>query len=312
MLERKKLINRGREEDIFDFHADDYGISLNASEKIIELLKNDELDSISIIPNMDCFLVCMERFKQFYDQTGKLPQISIHINFMEGKSCLSKQQIPDLVDMNSYFNVSWGSLLFYNYNILKRSTIRKQLTLEIKEQIQIVIKQLPNDYVLRVDSHQHTHMIPIVFEALLQAMKELAIPVEFVRIAKEPIKPFLSLGKLIKTVAPTNIVKNLLLNYYSRTALKKLKSSQINTKLLWGIILSGNMDYERCERLYMPMLQYAKTHDMAMEVLFHPGSVEENEITQDYTKKGFVDFHRSIGRDTEFRAIQKLNQVFRS
>ena len=39
---------------------------------------------------------------------------------------------------------------------------------------------------LRIDSHQHTHMIPVVAEALFEVLEEQGWKVSYVRDAKEP------------------------------------------------------------------------------------------------------------------------------
>ena len=56
-----------------DFHADDYGVSINNSKRIIELIRSGRADSISFIPNMGCFDECMALLKDNWDGFEKKP-----------------------------------------------------------------------------------------------------------------------------------------------------------------------------------------------------------------------------------------------
>ena len=303
------MIENARSKGIFDFHADDYAISVASSEIILELLKKGLLDSISVIPNMSCFEECMQLFANAEGDISVYPKVSVHINLMEGKACLDRTKIPGLVDKQNYFKLSWGSLLLNNYNPFTRKKVKEQLTLEMIAQIEKILVVMPKDYVLRIDSHQHTHMIPIVFEALVCAVDKIDRKVEFIRVPKEPIIPFLKVKKLWHTFSFVNLIKNVILNYYGRTAMRLVKVRSLEEKALWGVIMTGYMDADRCQKLYAPMLAYAKNKGIRMEVLFHPGSVDENEITEEYGKRGFISFHRSNGRQVEYNAIHKLNEI---
>ena len=42
------------------YHADDYGISINASKEILSLVQQGKLSGISVIPNMSCFADCKD------------------------------------------------------------------------------------------------------------------------------------------------------------------------------------------------------------------------------------------------------------
>jgi hypothetical protein len=46
-----------------------------------------------------------------------------------------------------------------------------------------------------------------------------------------------------------------------------------------------------------------------VEVLFHPGSVKKEEITSEFIKPGFVNFHLSDNRKIEFNSVCKLSGV---
>ncbi len=294
--------------DYIDIHADDYAISLHASENLIERVKAGKLDSISILPNMSCFKICMERLLEEWDEFPKKPLISVHINLMEGHCLSPAETVPDLVDPEGYFKVSWGSLLLASYNPMSYKRIKSQLEAEIQVQIERISDAEPAECELRLDSHQHTHMIPIVFDAMMTAVRKQQYPVTFIRVAREPIMPFLKHIDLYSSYSVTNIVKNVILNLYAGNVERQLRAMKIEPALLWGLVMTGHMDVDRVKKLYPSMLGVCKRKKKKMELLFHPGCVLAEEINEEYVKKGFVEFHLSEGRKIERHAVDNLAQ----
>ena len=48
-----------------DVHADDYALSMNVSRTILQCIKDGEIDSISVMPNMSIFDEAMDDFAEF-------------------------------------------------------------------------------------------------------------------------------------------------------------------------------------------------------------------------------------------------------
>ena len=118
-----------------DFHADDYGISKNSCNDIINLLSKGYLNSISVLPNMQTFDYAVESYKNFQaENPDKKIEVTVHLNFMEGHCCANPKELPDLVDSKGYFKISWGSLFKFNYIPLKRKSVKNQLKKEILSQ----------------------------------------------------------------------------------------------------------------------------------------------------------------------------------
>ena len=77
---------------------------------------------------------------------------------MEGR-CLSEPEILEgLVDGEGHFCISWEKLFFQSW-LPGRSELKNKLKKEIFLQIEAVKKEFPEMDKLRIDSHQHTHMI---------------------------------------------------------------------------------------------------------------------------------------------------------
>ena len=297
------------DKSLFDFHADDYAVSLSASQDIINLGEKGAIDSISIIPNMSAFETSAPLLKAFPPDIKR----SIHLNFMEGRSCLPKEEIPDLVDENNFFKVSWGSLFMANFNPSKRSMLKKQLTTEIVAQVEkCIASDLVDSMALRLDSHQHTHMIPLVQDALLEAVDTLekkGRKVVFIRNTEDPISLYFRSARTLKGFSFSNMLKCIILNSFSYRLKRKLKERGLPVGYLCGVFYSGHMDQERLGQVLPLFEKLAEKKNRRVEVLFHPGSVKKEEIAPEFTKPGFVQFHLSNNRHMEFDALCHLSGV---
>lgn len=292
-----------------DIHADDYALTKNISKSILEGVNGGKLDSISVVPNMAYYEDAVRLWKQEL-KTEREPKISVHLNFMEGHCCASKEKVYLLVDERGYFKLSWIDLVKYNYNYSKYEEVKKQLKIEIKEQINRVIKdyELLKNRKLRVDSHQHTHMIPIVMKALLEVVEEEKIPVEYIRISKEVVIPYFKQIKFYPTYSPINMVKVTILNFFSMEDEKLLKRRKIPTMILSGVFMSGHMDIERVTALLPDLKKKAEKKNVTLEVLFHPGKALKEEVGEEFVSEDANKFYFSEGREIEYHAMMNLKK----
>ena len=162
----------------------------------------------------------------------------------------------------------------------------------------------PNERELLLDSHQHTHMIPLVFSTLLRAIRDLGLEVSYMRIPAEPIGPFLREPSLYWTYRPTNLVKNAVLNFLWCFNRKAFRESGISTAIFCGILFSGEMDQRRLAKVFPHFLRLAQNRGMDLEFLFHPGAILPGEPFLDPKKTGFCDFYRSSGRLTDGETVR--------
>lgn len=291
-----------------DVHADDYGLTLNTSKEILQGINCGKLNSISVMPNMSCFEEARKYFYANVDKTN-IPLLSVHLNFMEGYCVADKSELSYLVDSEGLFNISWGSLVKYNYNFIIRSKVKEQLKIEIKAQLQKVIDGyhlLEGGKKLRIDSHQHTHMIPIVMESLLEVVKEEKLSVEYIRISREPWTEYFKKVHFISSYSFINIIKVMVLNWYSIRDERLLKEIGIPSMLLSGVFLSGRMDYQRVKGLLPILKKYAEKKSVALEVLYHPGSVLEEEMGREFNHPNANKFYLSANRKVEFETMMKF------
>ncbi|MDO4169023.1 MAG: ChbG/HpnK family deacetylase [Lachnospiraceae bacterium] len=272
-------------------HADDYGMTPTTCQRIQNCCKQGCLNSISIMPNG-----CLESENEL-ETISELP-CAIHLNLVEGKGLVSADQIDLLVRSDGYLKNSFFQLFLLSISP-KKKKLEQQLYLELKAQIFSTMKLLPKGYPIFLDSHQHTHMIPLVFKTILRIIKEEDLPVQYLRISAEPIIPFLLEPSLYSTYRPVNIIKNLVLNFLWLFDRKQFQMSGIHSALFCGIIFSGNMDEYRVMKIFPHFYRRAKKLGCDLEFLFHPGYVKPGDKFMDPYKKSFHQFYLSKGRKIE-------------
>ena len=291
-----------------DIHADDYALSVNTSREMLRLMKDGVLDSISIVPNTGAYRECIEMLKAELKSLPFLPMLSVHINLVEG-ICLSKSQKGKKVLMKT----GWGSLFLASYNPFKRSKVKADIKKEMTEQVKVVRtaveelltmageKGIPcGQKKLRIDSHQHSHHIPIVREALFELIEENGFEVEYIRNSKEPLLPFLRERSLISSYRAVNIVKNLILKLYSGAIDRNDQQNGREHMYLWGLVMSGRMDKERIGKVFGGMVERAERDGRALEILFHPGRMDAGELTDETDRDAADSFYLSADRNAEY------------
>lgn len=291
------------------FHADDYATSANADQDFIELCQQGKLDSFSIMPNMSCWAQSIDRYKDKVSTFKKRPKVSVHLNFMEGKACAKLADVNLLTDEQGLFCLSWGDLFKASCYSKHKVELREQLKIEIIAQIERVLLSgvMAPDQRLRIDSHQHTHMIPLVYDALSDALDEKGYHVEYIRNAYDPLSIYLRYPSLYATYSVINLIKCIILNTFSHRVQRKNRARNLADNILCGVMFSNNMDLKRVAKVLKAFKEKAQVRNATLEFLFHPGISLSSEITQEFTKQGFIDFHLAQTRDDEKQALLNLS-----
>ncbi|MCM1386122.1 MAG: ChbG/HpnK family deacetylase [Bacillus sp. (in: Bacteria)] len=303
-----------------DVHADDYALTVHTSADILDCMKKGKLNSISIVPNMSCFAECMEMLYEAVKTLPFLPVMSVHLDFVEGRCLAGAKEVPLLASPDSDLTgLSWGKLFLFSYHPMKRKAVKIQLEKEIKAQIEtgwqaisrcmeiagknhIACKQKG----LRIDAHQHAHMIPVVWEALTEVIDREGYPVEYIRNSKEVLGAFLSEVSLWKTYRPINFVKNRILSFYSHKVDRYAAQHSMEKMYLWGLVMSGHMDYDRIVILYPKIAAKAQKENRTLEFCMHPGLALPEEITAEIGEDAAEDFYLQSDRQVEKDAVMRL------
>lgn len=276
------------------FCADDYGISKISNTRIEECLTNGVLNKISVLPNSDAL-----DFKRRL--LGENVKLSLHLNLIEGYPLSKKEDVSLLISDKGIFKYSFIGLFFLSI-FGNRSLLKKQLYNEIKMQIDFWKKEMGEETPILVDSHQHTHMIPLVFKTLMRVIKEENVEVEYIRIPAEPILPYIKSPSLYFKFRPIGLIKQWLLKFLKFVNRKELKKANIKSALFMGIMFSGQLTEDKINKL----LPYYKKQNENIEIAFHPGYLESRESLIDGFRQNFKKFYYSKWRRIEYDTLLKF------
>ena len=162
------------------------------------------LNKVSVFPNLE--KVDLQEFKNH-----KKVRISLHLNLVEGKCMAKPDEIDLLVDKNGNLKHTFTNLL--KLSLLNKNKFESQIYKEIKAQVLFFKNLLPEDAPICIDSHQHTHMIPAIFKALIKVLDEEKIKPQYIRIPAEPLSPFIKTPSLYFTYSAVNVIKQWLLKF---------------------------------------------------------------------------------------------------
>ncbi|MBQ2932966.1 MAG: ChbG/HpnK family deacetylase [Clostridia bacterium] len=277
------------------FSADDYGISDGANSRIENCLENGVLNKISILPNGKA----LDFNKRL---SGKDAILSLHINLVEGRPLSNPNDVDLLISESGYFKYSFIGLLALSLSP-KRKKLEKQIYKEIQSQIKFWKNAMGEALSVSIDSHQHTHMIPLVFKTLMRVIKEDGLNVSYIRIPDEPLSPYIYTPSLYFEYQPVGLVKQWLLKTFAFINRKELKKSKIQSAYFMGIMFSGNLNEVRIKKLLPHYVRLAKKHNKDIEIGFHPGNIKDQEQLIDGIRQDFKKFYSSHRRNTEYDAL---------
>lgn len=281
------------------FCADDYGLCDSASAHIQKCIDKGALNKVSVFPNFDTI--------DLYKISGnKNILISLHLNIVEGKCMAAAHEVDLIADKKGNLKHSFGGL--FKLSIFHRKKLEEQVYKEIKAQVLFWKSILPEDVPFCIDSHQHTHMIPVVFKALLKVLNDEKINLKHMRIPAEPLMPYIKTPSLYFTYSPINIIKQWLLKFLWSVNKKHAKKHQIQTSYFMGILFSGGMDEKRVSKILPKYIKTAEKYGRDIEVLFHPGYLDASQKGLENKNIVFQRFYLSRKRKTEFDSVMKISE----
>lgn len=252
-------------------HADDYGRSAHISKTILNCVRKGLVNSISIIvtENKD-YLYIIKKLRV---------RKKLHIN------------LTDFTDKNStFYHMNFWTLLILPYikNFkLKKNKIRNEIIRQI-----LIFKKIYNQGEISVDSHQHIHMIPWLFEIIFELAKIYNI--KDIRVNNE-VFSISSLFKIPTLNIFTNLIKFLLLKFF--TIINYNKTKHIGITSFIGIISTG---FQTCSNIILCLNNLKKRKiKNSIEILIHPGYTKIEEKEQ--FKKSFFEYYSSNERLKEHK-----------
>lgn len=331
-----------------EFHADDYGLFPEQSKRILHCMEHGALNGVSIMPNSPYLRECMQMLAEACatrrkntspadasfsssthvseSHTGRCDtglshlaspvSLTIHLNLVEGKALSPLRKVASLTNKDGVFRPSFGKLLVVSCIPILRGHFLRQIRTEFRYQIRRCKPYFDDPAFcqqIRLDSHVHFHMIPVVFDAMIQAAKLEDLHPSYIRIPKEPVFLYLKHLPRLEHVRPVNFLKVLILNLLALRARLRYGSTPLGAapSLFSGVMLSGYMSKKNVRAILPDFLTLCKKKSQGLEMLFHPGAVcSEAELSQ-VTSADDKTFFTDAGRSEEAEALTKLkNEPF--
>lgn len=283
-------------------HADDLGLSLGINNAILRVAREGWLSS-------SCLRVNGPAYESAVNET--MPQMpgvgmGVHLNIVEGKT---RQEIADggnlLFDQTGQYIAKNNAFGFWRILKLSRnSSFLKQVEADFRNQIEIVLADGVN--VDHLNSHQHSHGIPGIFEIVCRLANDYDIP--YVRVMREPFYIKGGAGDHVSLWYPLNLMKWAVLRYFSRKNRKIARGYNIKyNDYFLGILYTSRMNFAR---LAKGLESVARTDRLTsrpwVEALFHPAEPTglEEEVFLDKSVRSYVF---SPTRNDEMDALQDFN-----
>lgn len=262
----------------FVFHGDDFGLNHSFNAGIVQAHKNGLLRSTS-------YRVDGTAFHEAVELARDLPNLGqgVHLNLVEGKE-------------EGRYRTNFGNLLL---NAGKKS-VQHAIESEFRFQIDTVLAA--GVRVDHLNSHQHSHIIPEIFEVVCRLAKEYGI--SYVRLPNEPyhLAPKL-LWSYLKGVPwlTLNHAKWAAAKKFSETNLITARKYGIRTNdVFLGLLHTGHMDIESTMIGIQHALAKVGTDDGVIEILMHPClPAEKNQ----YLEKYLESYTHSRERQVEYNAL---------
>lgn len=275
--------------------ADDFALTDATSKNILEAVNYGCVNLVSVVPNGYSFDSSIELLG---DQIYEI-EFAVHLNLCEGLPVATSSKCGALLNDQGRLHFSFQGLWmeWLKSSDKKRHILKSQIKAEINEQIAKFCDSLPFVRNININSHQHFHLMPPVFDALMELNEKYSF--RSIRIVREPM--FISTNRLnsIRNIFSDNFAKHALLNCLSRNHAKRLGTEGIAfPDIFIGVLYTGFM----CEKTILSALARLRrngAHYGLVELLLHPGRAagHEREFWSERPELG--NYYCSEWRDVE-------------
>ena len=206
-------------------HADDLGLATGVDAAIVDLASRGTLQGASLLVNGPSAAAAVEAWRALADP----PPLTQHLCLTEG------HRLPNCPDLPTGF----GTLLLASIVPWQRQRIAPQLRTVLLQQISRY-RQLTGLRRIRLDGHQHIHLVPLVLDAVLDLARSESIT--WVRSTREPLPEGLSLKLWWRSLQTGGLIKWLVLQLLSGLAIPRLRRAGLQTNRRFaGVLFSGSM-----------------------------------------------------------------------
>lgn len=229
-------------------NADDFGKSNKVNESIRIGFKHGIIRAASLMANGNAF----EEAVEIINENPEL-DVGIHFTLTQGKSILNSDQIKSLINpiTNCFYNNSLEFSKRYYLNKLSFSEIKNEFTAQYQKILDQGVR------ISHIDSHQHIHLLPKIFDTVIELAKKLNV--RYVRIPDEKIKGYMILNRNLISRIPAMITLK---------ALSLINKRKVSTRIetFTGFYFGGTLNEENLTKLIYQLPQTG-----TCELMCHPG-----------------------------------------
>ncbi|MBS5861253.1 ChbG/HpnK family deacetylase [bacterium] len=258
----------------FILNADDFGMTKDYNRAVMYAYSRGFLKSASLCANGEAFDNAVNEVLPECPRLG----VGVHLNIIEGKA-LTKCNL--LTNDKNEFNNGYLALILKSGN----KDFKNQVEKEFRAQIEKVLQYTKPDH---IDSHVHTHAIPEIFKITVKLTKEYNIP--YIRTQYEEFYNVPELSRHLNFKYPVNILKIILLNFFTAQNKQYLSGKNIKTNdYLLGVGYTGMMDNKTIEY----GLSALPDEDCIAEALIHPCKYS-SDIKNQHMKEFLITQDRDL------------------
>lgn len=216
----------------FILNADDFGISKDTNRAVQEGYQHGLLKSVSLMANGEAFDDAVNSIVPQCENLG----VGIHLNITFGLPLCT--DLTTMIDSSGKFNCSLRELFIKAYNP-KEKEFMPEIEREFRRQIEKVMSKTK---VTHIDSHNHIHAIPKIFDLVCRLAKEYGIKQVRTHFERPYIVP--DVQKHLNWTYPLNVLKVLffeLLTIYNESLIHKyeLKTNDYLVGLTYASIIDA-------------------------------------------------------------------------
>ena len=268
-------------------NADDLGFSPKVNTAILRCAELGTVTAASVMVNMP---FAENAFAQVRERVPQL-SLALHFTLTSGKPISPPEEVPLLVNPNGLFHLGFPDLWRYLATEV-RPVLLQQIETELTAQMRLM-NQLTEKYQCHfdhLDSHQHVHTLPGIWELLQREATLRRLPL---RVPRERWGTRKRWSRQLWSWIPQGLLKQAILNRCLRNVLQEigyfgiLESGRMNTSALFAIIQSVRWN---------PLFN-------TYEINTHPSALAEEKDGTLCCSEADKKFHTSPWRAREFQAL---------
>ena len=272
-------------------HADDLGLAQGVNAAILDLAQSGRLQGASLLVDGPCAADAVKAWHKLADP----PPLTLHLCLTEGHSLPKSPDLP----------IGFGRLLLASLLPWQRRRIAPQLRTVLLQQISRY-RQLTGLRHIRLDGHQHIHLVPLVLDAVLDLASDESIT--WVRTTREPLPEGLPLRLWWRSLQTGGLLKWLVLQVLSRLAIPRLRRAGLQTNWRFtGVLFSGSMFGTAFRRCWKTAYSSSSLDRASRPVaLIHPAQRHSAAGMDQTAFQQSVAFFSSTNRQKEWASAQQL------